>query len=65
MLLLSEFAGAAEVLQDAIKFNPWDTFQFADAIHEALTMDEDEKARRSERLHTYVTENTRYGTPGP
>lgn len=60
VLLLSEFAEAAKVLDGAIKFNPCDSLQFADTIYEALNMAEDEKARRIKKLHEYVVENTRY-----
>ena len=35
MLILSEFAGAARELPDALIINPYDTEQFADAIRRA------------------------------
>jgi trehalose 6-phosphate synthase len=60
VLLLSEFAGSAEYLTDAVKFNPLDTAGFADAIYEALTMDKEERARRHGVLHNHVITNTRY-----
>jgi|SRR4051812_22358068 trehalose 6-phosphate synthase len=60
VLLLSEFAGSAEYLVGAVKFNPWNTSEFADAIYDALNMDHNEKAKRFERLHEYTIKNTRY-----
>lgn len=59
VLLLSEFAGAAEVLDDCIKFNPWDTNEFSEAVFQALTMGEDEKRLRFDKLHSFVMRNTR------
>ena len=43
MLVLSEFAGAARELSDALIINPYDTEQFADAIRYAVEMDEPER----------------------
>ncbi|KAK7883594.1 hypothetical protein LTR67_011093 [Exophiala xenobiotica] len=60
VLLLSEFAGSAEFLNDAVKFNPWDTMGFAHSIYDALTMDQDERSRRFKGLNRYVTGHTRY-----
>jgi len=59
VLLLSEFAGAAQVLEDCIKFNPWDVAEFSDAIFQALTMSEEEKRMRFDKLHSVVMTNTR------
>lgn len=59
ILLLSEFAGAAEVLDDCIKFNPWDTYEFSDAIYLAITMGEEEKRSRFDKLYSFVKTNTR------
>jgi len=59
VLLLSEFAGAANVLDDCIKFNPWDMDEFSDAIFLALTMGEEEKRLRFDKLHSFVMANTR------
>jgi trehalose 6-phosphate synthase len=50
MLVLSEFAGAAEELHEAILINPFDPDGVADAIAEALTMDQDERLRRIDRM---------------
>ncbi len=49
-LVLSEFAGAAGILKDAIVVNPYDIEGLADTIDRCLTMDESEKKRRMQRL---------------
>jgi trehalose 6-phosphate synthase len=54
-LILSEFAGAAdEFHEDAILVNPYDTVGTAEAIYEAVTMDEDERQRRMSSLRERV-----------
>lgn len=59
VLLLSEFSGAAQVLDDSVKFNPWDVTQFSEAIFQALTMSEEERRLRFDKLHSFVMTNTR------
>jgi trehalose 6-phosphate synthase/phosphatase len=54
VLILSEFAGAADELTDAILVNPYDVDGTADAIHRALTMDESERQRRMRALRKQV-----------
>lgn len=50
-LVLSREAGAADVLgEDALVVNPYDVSATAAAMHEALSMPEDERARRCDRL---------------
>lgn len=46
MLVLSEFAGAAKELGEAILVNPNNTEEFSDAIYRALTMPEAERQAR-------------------
>jgi len=58
-LVLSEFTGAAEVLEGSIIFNPWDVEESVDALHRALTMGEGERAANFEKLEDYVKRNTR------
>ena len=48
VLILSEMAGAAVELADALPINPNDTEQIAAAIHRALTMPVEEQLRRIE-----------------
>jgi trehalose 6-phosphate synthase len=58
-LILSEFAGAAEVLDGGIIFNPWDVEESVHAIQEALTMGEEERAKNFKKLEEFVMRNTR------
>ncbi len=50
VLILSQFAGAAEQMEDALIVNPHDVEQVARAIRTALTMPPRERHRRYERL---------------
>ena len=50
MLLLSEFAGAAQSLISAVRVNPWNTDELADAMHHALTMKEAERWKRHSNM---------------
>jgi trehalose 6-phosphate synthase/phosphatase len=57
VLVLSEFAGAAQELPNALTVNPYDVPGIADAIAAALAMPADERARRMrpmrDRVFTY------------
>lgn len=55
VLILSEFAGAAEQLEEALLVNPYDLDALAATIHRAVVMEEDEKRRRMRRLRRKVT----------
>lgn len=57
VLVLSEFAGAADELRDAVIVNPYDVDGVADAIHGALTMDGVERRSRMRRLRAQVFEH--------
>jgi trehalose 6-phosphate synthase len=59
-LVLSEFAGAARELPDALVINPYDGEGFADALHAALVMPADERRRRMTRMQRVVEENNVY-----
>ena len=50
VLVLSEFAGAAQSLNGSIVVNPWDSQQVADAIHEAVVMPAEARAINHEKL---------------
>ncbi len=50
MLVLSELAGAAAEMGEAILVNPTDISQVADALYSALTMPEAEKRRRIDAM---------------
>jgi trehalose 6-phosphate synthase/phosphatase len=54
VLVLSEFAGAASELPDAILFNPYSQDDAADAVERALAMPEDERRRRMASLRDTV-----------
>ncbi len=55
VLVLSEFAGAAEEMPEALQVNPFDIDGMADAIEQALAMPEAERRSRMERLSARVT----------
>ncbi|ETW83122.1 glycosyltransferase family 20 protein [Heterobasidion irregulare TC 32-1] len=55
VMILSEFAGAAQSLNGSIVVNPWDSQQVADAIHEAVTTDPETRADNHRKLFKYVT----------
>ena len=57
VLLLSEFAGAADELTDALIVNPYDIDGVAAAMHRALTMPADERGRRMRALRAQVAAN--------
>jgi trehalose 6-phosphate synthase/phosphatase len=50
VLILSELAGAANELSEALLVNPMDENEMAAAIHQALTMPEDEQGRKLELM---------------
>jgi trehalose-6-phosphate synthase len=60
VLVLSEFAGAARELVDALIVNPYDTEQFAEAIRNGLEMDAGERHARMQRLARQVDEQNIY-----
>jgi trehalose 6-phosphate synthase len=59
VLVLSEFAGAAQSLNGSLIVNPWDTEELANAIHDALTMSDDQRAIRYQKMARYVNKYTR------
>jgi trehalose 6-phosphate synthase len=59
VIILSENAGAHEELgEHALTVNPFDVDEQADALHEALTTSDDERARRAEALEQTIRSNT-------
>ena len=54
VLILSEFAGAAERLKDALIVNPYDLDALALSLHQAITMNEMEQGKRMSRLRRVV-----------
>lgn len=60
VLILSEFAGAARDLPEALIINPYDTANFAAAIRTALTMPGKERRQRMLRMRLRVEEANIY-----
>ncbi|MBE0664487.1 MAG: trehalose-6-phosphate synthase, partial [Candidatus Aminicenantes bacterium] len=57
VLLLSQFAGAARELPEALMINPLAVDQFADQIRNALEMSPEEKTRRMSKMRNSVERN--------
>ncbi|KAK9763176.1 Trehalose-6-P synthase/phosphatase complex subunit [Basidiobolus ranarum] len=58
-LIISEFAGTyGSFGAAAIRVNPWDTRQLAQAINESLSMPDEERAYRWKELHDHVITNS-------
>ncbi|MFO0585784.1 MAG: bifunctional alpha,alpha-trehalose-phosphate synthase (UDP-forming)/trehalose-phosphatase [Anaeromyxobacter sp.] len=55
VLVLSEFAGAASELSEALRINPYDVERTADALVEALTMPEEARRARMAVMRERVT----------
>lgn len=49
-LILSEFAGAAETLTEAIQVNPYNPEGVADALHQAISTPEDEQEKKFAKM---------------
>jgi trehalose 6-phosphate synthase/phosphatase len=63
VLVLSEFAGAADELKDALIVNPYNTVSVMDAIKTAVDMPLEEQVRRMTRLRENVkTKDVHYWT---
>jgi trehalose 6-phosphate synthase len=60
VLVLSKFTGAARELEQAILINPYDTETFADALHQALVIPQEERKARLERMRITVAGNNIY-----
>lgn len=54
VLVLSEFAGAADELREALIVNPYEVGGLSTALESALTMPEDERRRRMAALRAHV-----------
>jgi trehalose 6-phosphate synthase len=60
VLILSRFTGAARELSDAVLINPFAVEELAEAMHEAIVMPREERARRMRRMRDVVAENNIY-----
>lgn len=58
VLILSEFAGAAQSLNGAIIINPWNTEDLSRALYESLTVPPEKRAFNFERLFEYISKYT-------
>jgi trehalose 6-phosphate synthase len=63
-LILSQFTGAARELNTAVVVNPFASDELADAIFQTLTMPEEERRKRMQRLRAIVAENNIYRWAG-
>jgi alpha,alpha-trehalose-phosphate synthase [UDP-forming] len=64
VLLLSQFAGSAVELTDAVLFNPFAIDEMAEAIHQAVEMPIAERKRRMQRMRSAVQDNNVYRWAG-
>ena len=64
VLVLSEFTGAARELDGALLINPYAVDKFAETLHQALTMPEDDQERRMQRMRLQVSDNNIYRWAG-
>lgn len=55
MLVVSEFIGCSPSLSGAIRVNPWNVEATAEAMNEAISMEEAEKQLRHEKHYRYVS----------
>ncbi|WP_420148052.1 bifunctional alpha,alpha-trehalose-phosphate synthase (UDP-forming)/trehalose-phosphatase [Spirosoma sp.] len=58
VLILSELAGAAQELRDALIINPTDTQEVADAIRQGLEMPQSEQERRMVNMRKHLQNHT-------
>jgi len=57
VLVLSEFAGAAAEMGEALLINPFDEERTASTIERALALEEEERRQRMKRLHGRILRN--------
>ena len=57
-LILSEFMGISSNMTEALQINPWNLGEVAAAMHRGLTMSQEEKLQRHEKLYKVVTTHT-------
>jgi len=60
VMILSEFTGAAQSLNGSLIVNPWNTEELADAIHDAVTMGDEQRSLNYQKLSKYVRKYTRF-----
>jgi len=57
-VVLSEFTGAASILSEAIRVNPWDTNATAEALYEALQLPRAERVQKHENSMKFLKNYT-------
>eukprot|EP01065_Artemidia_motanka_P037768 TRINITY_DN4664_c0_g1_i2.p1 TRINITY_DN4664_c0_g1~~TRINITY_DN4664_c0_g1_i2.p1 ORF type:complete len:939 (+),score=282.35 TRINITY_DN4664_c0_g1_i2:88-2817(+) len=57
VLVLSEFTGSARCLASAIRVNPWNIAEVADAIEMAVDMSAEERRDRHVKMYSYVSKH--------
>jgi trehalose 6-phosphate synthase len=60
VLILSQFTGAAEELQEALLINPYSVDDIAEGIKKAIEMPQEEKQKRMSRMRKTVRNNSIY-----
>ncbi|KAJ3107047.1 Trehalose-6-P synthase/phosphatase complex synthase subunit [Phlyctochytrium planicorne] len=58
VLVLSEFAGAAQSLNGAIIVNPWNSDDLAQAYYDAVTMSDENRRVSHDKIFKYITKYT-------
>ncbi|EED16345.1 alpha,alpha-trehalose-phosphate synthase subunit, putative [Talaromyces stipitatus ATCC 10500] len=58
VLILSEFAGAAQSLNGSLVVNPWNTEDLAKAYHQAVSMEPEQRAAKYQKLWKYISKYT-------
>lgn len=58
VMVLSEFTGAAQSLNGSLMVNPWSTDELAGALHDAVTMGDEQRAHNYAKLERYVMKYT-------
>jgi trehalose 6-phosphate synthase len=60
VLILSEFTGSARELTDALQVNPFAVHEIAGAMHQALTMPDEERTRRMRKMRDHLERHNVY-----
>lgn len=64
VLVLSQFAGSACELKDAILINPYDREQFSDLLLKALTLPKEDRRKRMIKMRQVIAENNIFSWAG-
>lgn len=64
VLILSRFTGAVRELSDAVQINPYAIEDFADSIHFAIRMPEEDRRRRMRSMRAQVAQQNIFSWAG-